>query len=484
MFQVHFNQFHSQDVLLPPARSPSPLPVRPSGRPGRLIRKPLRYRDIMPANPPIITIPAPELEDANIEESEDAPLHSQPHEDSLFCTETNGFGVYRKYAHGPPTITPDEYFTLSSVSDSVSMAHDPAESLAKASWWSSFGSSILKSGENAANNYFAPFLNASIFLLMAWFYNGSSIKSFADIDKLVHDVIQNEDFKASDFDKTFSTAREAERMDKQKEKESHSKPSNDTLPFSPEDGWISGSISIPVPCDGFKFKSEADAPRFVVDGIWYRRPLEVLKMAFREPAALKFCTTPYREYWKPSENEPEERIYTETYTANVFNEEYDQLRSNSRTGPNSHLEPFVAGVIFYSDATHLANFGDASLWPFYMYIGNQSKYTRAQPGEFAAHHIAYVPKVCRVFSTSLLHLMLLKLRDEIQDWYKKTFGKVATSAMLTHLRREIVQAIWLLLLDEDLVCAYEKGEAIQLFDNVLRAMFPRFLFYSMDYPEK
>ena len=80
--------------------------------------------------------------------------------------------------------------------------------------------------------------------------------------------------------------------------------------------------------------------------------------------------------------------------------------------------------------------------------------------------------------------MILKLGDEIQDWYKKTFGKVATAAMLTHLRREIVQAIWLLLLDDDLIRAYEEGEAIKLFDDIVRAMFPRFLFYSMDYPEK
>lgn len=90
----------------------------------------------MPANPPIISIPVPE---PNSEESEDVPpLFWSPvgSEDSVFCTETNSFGVYRKYLHGAPTITPDEYFTLSSVSDSVSMARDPAESHLKASWWS------------------------------------------------------------------------------------------------------------------------------------------------------------------------------------------------------------------------------------------------------------------------------------------------------------------------------------------------------------
>ena len=64
------------------------------------------------------------------------------------------------------------------------------------------------------------------------------------------------------------------------------------------------------------------------------------------------------------------------------------------------------------------------------------------------------------------------------------FGKLAMAAMLTHLRRELAHAIWQLLLDEDLMRTYTEGEAIKLLDEIMRAMFPRFLFYSADYPEK
>jgi hypothetical protein len=56
--------------------------------------------------------------------------------------------------------------------------------------------------------------------------------------------------------------------------------------------------------------------------------------------------------------------------------------------------------------------------------------------------------------------------------------------MLTHLRRELAHAIWRLLLDDDLMRAYTDGVAIKLFDMTMRALFPRFLFYSADYPEK
>jgi len=43
-------------------------------------------------------------------------------------------------------------------------------------------------------------------------------------------------------------------------------------------------------------------------------------------------------------------------------------------------------------------------------------------------------------------------------------GKVATAGILAHLRR--------LLLDDDLMRPYTDGEAIKLFDQIMRAMYP------------
>ena len=56
--------------------------------------------------------------------------------------------------------------------------------------------------------------------------------------------------------------------------------------------------------------------------------------------------------------------------------------------------------------------------------------------------------------------------------------------MLTHLRRELAHAILGLVLDDDLMRAYANGEPMKLFDEIIRALFPRFLFYCADYPEK
>ena len=56
--------------------------------------------------------------------------------------------------------------------------------------------------------------------------------------------------------------------------------------------------------------------------------------------------------------------------------------------------------------------------------------------------------------------------------------------MLTHIRREIAQAVWMLIMDDEFMHAYVNGYSEELIDGVTRLGFPRFLTYSADYPEK
>ena len=72
---------------------------------------------------------------------------------------------------------------------------------------------------------------------------------------------------------------------------------------------------------------------------------------------------------------------------------YQEIHSLPRK-PGDDLKCVVAPLTLWSDATQLANFGDASLWPIYLYFGNQSKYTRCLPTASACHHVAYIPTVC------------------------------------------------------------------------------------------
>jgi hypothetical protein len=56
--------------------------------------------------------------------------------------------------------------------------------------------------------------------------------------------------------------------------------------------------------------------------------------------------------------------------------------------------------------------------------------------------------------------------------------------MLTHLKRELVQAIWALLLTPKFMLAYVEGMVLVCADNIKRCLYPRFFVYMADYPEK
>jgi hypothetical protein len=49
--------------------------------------------------------------------------------------------------------------------------------------------------------------------------------------------------------------------------------------------------------------------------------------------------------------------------------------------------------MFWSDSTHLTDFGQASLHPIYMAFVNESKAERCHPNKRCLHHIAYMPEV-------------------------------------------------------------------------------------------
>ena len=227
---------------------------------------------------------------------------------------------------------------------------------------------------------------------MDWFYRPSMTKSIAEVNALVKDVILAPDFIPEDL-VGFDAAKENTRMDKYR-----TDPSDNPTPFSYDDGWLKGSVDIPLPCDGFEFSSEADAPTFNVE-FHYRKITQVIQSALAEQRAETFHTFPFKAFWQPSPDEPDERIYSEIYTGDIWNAEYEKINGIPRSGEHSDLERFIIALMIWSDSTSLAQFGNADLWPIYLYIGNQSKYERAKPNSLSSHHLAYLPKV----KTSLHH---------------------------------------------------------------------------------
>jgi hypothetical protein len=369
--------------ILLPARyqDGAPLP-KPRHR-----RRPQPYQDELPAEPPSLTASAtiPDLTPIERSQIHDPPTHENT--EATFRSLPDKFGVFRVYPCGCPPYTPDELYTIS---DSVGSSNLATKSLPVTSrpWFTPHLSESESTEIEDSVSDIAPFSNKSAFRLMSWYYNSSNIKSHGELDRLVKDVILAPDFLPGDLI-GFRAAKEAKYMDNHR----RSTPKHGSHPATTfHDEWIETSVCLSLPCDGVEQASEADAPKFQVKGLYYRRLLEVIKAGLAESASEKFHLFPFKEYWKPSPDEPEERIYSEAYTSDYFLEQYEKIHHQSQTS-DRRLISVVIGIMIWSDSTLLANFGTASLWPIYLYFGNQSKYSRAKPSDFAAHHLAYIPKV-------------------------------------------------------------------------------------------
>jgi hypothetical protein len=391
------------------------------------VQKPRVLPDELPPPPPYI--PSIDDDDMALDCSETLPSTSRLPDPEpnrrVFRTATDGYGVFREYSNGIPSITPDENYNLSDVTDSPHMAFDNPSSSAPASYLSSTidrlregATAAANAATNTATTFFAPFRNPSIYRLMAWFYSSSNTKSITELNSLVNDVILAPDFKPEDFI-GFSTTKEQAVMDAHQE--ASSGPNEKSSPFEFDDTWIKGTVEISLPCDGFAFESEDEAPKFVVE-VYYRKLIEVIKSALSEPIAEKFHTFPFRAFWKAAPDEPEERIYSEIFTGEYWNTEYEKLQSAHLQGPNRHLEAFIIALMIWSDSTCLAQFGTAELWPIYLYLGNLSKYFRGKSTSFAAHHIAYIPKVCPKF-ISVSNYLSLQLEYRLATVFKNSISK-------------------------------------------------------------
>ncbi|KAG2339700.1 hypothetical protein BDR05DRAFT_1003193 [Suillus weaverae] len=263
------------DAEIPDFREPTPPPiVRPSGLPNRARQLPKHYWDILP---PLPILPQPSQAPAA-----DSPPQSLP---------------TGSPSHSPTPPHPDEITSLAHLSDSTHFTNAQQPAVGLRPWWSGFGTSMKTQTED----FFVPFLSATTYRLMCWFHGGSTMKSLAELDRLVNEVILADDFDKVDL-QGFRASRELEHLDNYQ-----GDPEDIRSLFSTADGWIETSIKICLPpADGVKHPSEESAPEFAVPGLFYHRPLEVLKTAFHEASAEQFHLTPFETSFQPSPNEPVE----------------------------------------------------------------------------------------------------------------------------------------------------------------------------------
>ena len=115
---------------------------------------------------------------------------------------------------------------------------------------------------------------------MEWSYTSSNLKSNGEIQRLVDNVLLSSQFDPRDL-RGFDVSRETARLDN----------------MDSVDGWHRASLSIPVPKAKVKYRSEQDAPHFIINDVYHRQLLDVIKEAAADEDATTYNWIPYELQW-------------------------------------------------------------------------------------------------------------------------------------------------------------------------------------------
>ncbi|KAF7311192.1 hypothetical protein MKEN_01020700 [Mycena kentingensis (nom. inval.)] len=439
--------------------NPPPPELYQSGRVARTNRRlPVRYRQEPPAPPPPAPPPPPppspphppapafawNAPDAN----NASPAPPATEQRCWVKTSPNGRGQYKIYPR-QPTHDPDRIKTLEDLCRTPELSGG-ARSVAEKPW-------------------FHPLPNASIAEVLSHQYLTPRLDSAQGADTMVHGLICNPNVKPEEL-KDFSFTREVARLDKY---------ATDP-PGEPPNGWKRATIELEAPCTKAGNKPLL---KVKVEGVPYRPLLDVIKEAFQGPLFERLHTTPFsyrrdRAYDASAPDVynsidalddvglprlPDNHIdvFGEVYTSQRTLKQYNKL-------PRCAEEPVIVSLIPYSDSTHLAQFGDASLWAMYMFFGNQSKDERGRPTANAGFDQAYFPS----------------LPESLAEDYLKYYGHPISDDVLKFLKRELIHRLWDILLTPEFIDAWINGFPLECWDKLIRRLFPRFCDIRRRLPRK
>jgi hypothetical protein len=207
-------------------------------------------------------------------------------------TVPNQFGLYRRFTEWP-SVDPEDDITINHLLDAPTFVGSTEYGHRK---------DMLDTVE-LPSNPFAPYLNVTVYRLMNWFYQ-TSVKSLANMDSLVHDVLRAPGFDAIHLE-NFSATHEARRLD-------------DDRIHPASDGWQESTVKIRLPKTYARFKQEDGAPEAEIPRVLHRDLLRSMISAFKDKSMEAFNLKGFTQLWKPSADEPVEEVYGEVYASANF----------------------------------------------------------------------------------------------------------------------------------------------------------------------
>lgn len=307
-----------------------------------------------------ISFPVRDSADDSNSPSLQTPLAQRPR--PIYQTQSNSFGLFRRYdKESIPTHDPED------IPDDIARP-----------------SATQAVGHLRAGNPFHPYPNEVSFRLGDWYWNQGASKSKHDFKQLLG-IIGSPTFRPDDIRNTKWASIDhtlgALATDDDPECSSEWLDS--------DGGWKRATVTISVPIPR---RSTVPGPLYYrVSDFYYRPLISIIRERVLEPNHHHlFHYEPYELLWRRSKNDI--RIHGELYTSKVFLDAHHKLLE-SPLEPGCTLPRRIVALMFWSDATQLTSFGDAKLWPLYVFFGNQTKYKRAQPSAKLCSHVAYFQSV-------------------------------------------------------------------------------------------
>jgi hypothetical protein len=278
---------------------------------------------------------------------------------AILETNKNSFGVYRRYF--------SKRFPI----------HDPGCEVDA----SNLSNIIDSRAHNLAESSYGPYPNENSFRLGEWYWSHGTEKSQSSFKELLN-IVGSKDFQPSDVRATnWDKVNECLATEGDQKHEW----------LNADAGWTRSSVKISVPFH--RFAQQPGPQDYIVAGFHHRSLVSVIteKLTNQHDARF-FHYEPYELLWQRPGTQSTVRIHGELYTSPAFLDAHKALQELPGE-PGCDLPRVVVALMFWSDSTHLTNFGNAKLWPLYVFFGNESKYLRGKPSLNLCEHIAYLEAV-------------------------------------------------------------------------------------------
>ena len=269
--------------------------------------------------------------------------------------------------------------------------HDPGDMSDDMAGSRPFGARLLTTITQLPNmeNPFYPYPNKASLHLGDWYWNQGALKSKESFRRLI-DIIGSPSFRLDDVRNTKWTSIDCF-LGLLTTDEDLAQP---TEWLDSDAGWMGTTVTISVP---FSRRSENPGSKnYHVSDFYHRSLISIIRERVLDPNDHHlFHYKPYELCWQRPGDNRDSTVYGELFTSKSFLDAHRKLLESPPV-PGCTLPRRIVALMFWSDATQLTSFGDAKLWPLYVFLGNQTKYRRGQPSAKLCSHVAYFQTVSAI----------------------------------------------------------------------------------------